>query len=203
MFVISFSPQVTSWLPTFAVRGDIIYINDFLEYDFSSLPEGATLPAEAISDTDYFRGDIERRNGAIYLTLCLPCTVYASVGRRFPVAQSVQSDTQQAEIILPLDLGEVQMGFRDMTVAEWLRHVGSVLTQYGKDGVDCGDVLKNMCYAIQTLDFGEDEDAAAELHEILDRLFEVFGWPQPAEAPAATTGNIRGVLQKIAAWFAG
>jgi hypothetical protein len=40
-------------------------------FDFSQLPEGATLPAEAVG-SKWIVGDISRINGVIHLTLMMP-----------------------------------------------------------------------------------------------------------------------------------
>lgn len=52
------------------VDGDTLWIEG-VELDFSPLPEGAILPAEAV-DCKYFLDKITRRNGVIELTLFQP-----------------------------------------------------------------------------------------------------------------------------------
>lgn len=51
-------------------RGDALTING-LELDFSQLPEGATLPVEAI-DCQWIAGPVERIEGELHLSLILP-----------------------------------------------------------------------------------------------------------------------------------
>jgi hypothetical protein len=50
--------------------GDALTINGET-FDFTQLPEGATLPAEAIG-SDHFTGPVDRTNGELHLTLRLP-----------------------------------------------------------------------------------------------------------------------------------
>lgn len=54
-------------LDTLSVLGDIIIVNGE-EFDFSALPEGGTLPPEAIR-CELFAGNVTRINGVITLTL--------------------------------------------------------------------------------------------------------------------------------------
>lgn len=53
-----------------AIAGDVVNVNG-QSFDFTQLPEGATLPAEAIN-SDYFIGPVERINGELHITLRLP-----------------------------------------------------------------------------------------------------------------------------------
>lgn len=50
--------------------GDVLTIND-VEYDFGPLPDGATLPADAI-DCEFIVGPVERIDGKLQLSLLLP-----------------------------------------------------------------------------------------------------------------------------------
>jgi hypothetical protein len=52
-------------------------------FDFSVVPDGATLPANAI-DSDWFAGPVERIDGELVLTLRLPHGPDASEQIRFP-----------------------------------------------------------------------------------------------------------------------
>lgn len=52
------------------VEGDTIWI-DGAEFDFSPLPDGSILPAEAV-DCKYFVDKITRQNGVIEITLFQP-----------------------------------------------------------------------------------------------------------------------------------
>ena len=51
-------------------QGDTLTING-IAYDFSAIPDGATLPASAV-DCEYIAGNIERINGVLHLSLILP-----------------------------------------------------------------------------------------------------------------------------------
>ena len=63
--------SINSYSPlTVTKQGDALTVNG-IEYDFTALPDGATLPSEAI-DCDYIVGDIERVNGVIEITLLAP-----------------------------------------------------------------------------------------------------------------------------------
>lgn len=50
--------------------GDVLTVNG-QEFDFTPLPDGATLPNEAI-DSEHFAGPVSRINGELQLTLRLP-----------------------------------------------------------------------------------------------------------------------------------
>ena len=50
--------------------GDVLTIND-VDYDFGPLPDGATLPSDAI-DCPWIMGPVERVGGQLNLTLLLP-----------------------------------------------------------------------------------------------------------------------------------
>lgn len=67
---ISFSPQRRNDVLEIYKQGDIITINGE-EFDFTDLPNGATLPLEAI-DSEWFVSSVKRNNGGIEFTLILP-----------------------------------------------------------------------------------------------------------------------------------
>lgn len=50
--------------------GDTLTING-IAYDFSVIPDGATLPASAV-DCEFITGNIERINGVLQISLILP-----------------------------------------------------------------------------------------------------------------------------------
>jgi hypothetical protein len=77
--------------------GDILAINGEA-FDFSQLPEGATLPAEAIG-SDHFAGPVERTNGELHLTLRLPHGPNPSQAVAFPQPITV---TQDGPVELPV-----------------------------------------------------------------------------------------------------
>jgi len=76
------SPQVRGDTLNVARHGDTLTINGRV-FDFSPLPDGAALPAEAI-DCEYIVGPVERVDGQLRLTLLLPITANASEAARFP-----------------------------------------------------------------------------------------------------------------------
>jgi hypothetical protein len=67
---ISFSPQRRDDALAVTKQGDTLTING-VEYDFSGITDGGTLPADAV-DCAYIAGDIERIDGVLHLTLVLP-----------------------------------------------------------------------------------------------------------------------------------
>ena len=68
--IINLSPQRRDDTLSVTKTGDVLTING-INYDFSQLPEGATLPSEAV-DCEFIVGDITRTNGELELTLLLP-----------------------------------------------------------------------------------------------------------------------------------
>lgn len=75
--IFSDSPQIAA-----SVSGDVLTINGQV-FDFSPLPDGATLPAGAI-DSPHFIGPVERIDGELHLTLRFPHGWNASEALRFP-----------------------------------------------------------------------------------------------------------------------
>lgn len=67
---------------TLSRAGDVLRI-DGVDYDFTHLPEGATLPRAAV-DCPWLASDIERVGGALHLTLILPHDATAPPGTLFP-----------------------------------------------------------------------------------------------------------------------
>jgi hypothetical protein len=76
------SPQRRDDTLTVTKQGDTLTING-ISYDFTSIPEGATLPKEAV-DCQWLASDVERINGVLTLTLLIPNTANASEAARFP-----------------------------------------------------------------------------------------------------------------------
>lgn len=66
-----YAPIDPSEALTIVRRGDVLTI-DGERFDFSALPEGATLPAEAVK-CDVLASDVTRINGQLVLTLMFPC----------------------------------------------------------------------------------------------------------------------------------
>ena len=92
---INLSPQRRDDTLAVTKQGDTLTING-TEYDFSQLPDGGTLPAEAV-DCEFVIGAVDRVNGELELTLLLPHGANASESARFP-----------QPIITPAD-GEVEL----------------------------------------------------------------------------------------------
>lgn len=68
--VINFKPQRRDESLSLEKQGDTLIVNG-VPFDFSPLPDGATLPAEAIG-SDWFCGPVDRISGELHLTLILP-----------------------------------------------------------------------------------------------------------------------------------
>jgi hypothetical protein len=93
---IKLSPVRSSDTLSVSRTSDTLTINGGA-FDFSQLPEGATLPAEAIG-SDYFAGPVERINGELHLTLRLPHGPNPSQAVAFPQPITV---TQDGPVELP------------------------------------------------------------------------------------------------------
>jgi len=63
-------------------EGDVLIINEEA-YDFSQVPDGATLPASAI-DSEFIVHEVQRIDGVLYITIILPHGADASEAARFP-----------------------------------------------------------------------------------------------------------------------
>ena len=68
--IINLSPQRSDEVLTVTKSGDVLTLNGD-EFDFSTLPEGGTIPDGAVPN-GFFVGPIERVDGEIHLTLKLP-----------------------------------------------------------------------------------------------------------------------------------
>lgn len=80
--IINFSPIRMDEQLMMDREGDMVMLNG-VEFDFSQLPEGATLPREAI-DSPWFAGPVERIGGELVLNLVLPHGANAPEETRFP-----------------------------------------------------------------------------------------------------------------------
>lgn len=67
---ITLNPQRSDAALSVAKAGDTLTINGEA-FDFSAIPEGATLPAEAVS-SEFVAGPVERLDGVLHITLLLP-----------------------------------------------------------------------------------------------------------------------------------
>lgn len=68
--IIKFVPQRRDETLQLSKAADVLTVNG-LSFDFSPLPDGATLPECAI-DSVWFQGDVERIDGALHIKLLLP-----------------------------------------------------------------------------------------------------------------------------------
>ena len=88
--IIKLSPVRSDLGLVVARSADILEVNG-VEFDFTRLPDGATLPAEAV-DCEFVIAPVERISGGLVLTLMLPHGADASEQSRFP-----------ADIVSPAD----------------------------------------------------------------------------------------------------
>lgn len=95
---ITLSPIRMDETLTAARTGDVLTLNGEA-FDFGPLPEGATLPAEAI-DSEWIVGPVSRIDGDLHLTLRLPHGPNQSKAVAFPRPLVVMVD---GEIDLPCD----------------------------------------------------------------------------------------------------
>ena len=95
--ILKLSPQRRDDTLTISKSGDAITVNG-VTYDFSPLPDGATLPREAI-DCEWICGNVERVNGELVIPILLPHGPDASEAARFPEPLSVANDGQ---VVLPI-----------------------------------------------------------------------------------------------------
>ena len=79
---ITLSPTRTDAPLSISKQGDALTING-VTYDFSVIPDGATLPASAV-DCEYITGNIERINGVLQISLVLPHGPNPSQAVAFP-----------------------------------------------------------------------------------------------------------------------
>ena len=79
---INLSPQRRDDTLSVTKQGDTLTING-TEYDFSQLPDGGSLPADAV-DCEFVIGSVDRVNGELELTLLLPHGPNATEAARFP-----------------------------------------------------------------------------------------------------------------------
>lgn len=94
---INWNPQRREDTLSVVKQGDALIVNG-VTYDFSPLPEGATLPADAIS-SDIFSGPVERISGVLHVTLTLPHGPNPSEAVAFPKPITV---TEDGPVALPV-----------------------------------------------------------------------------------------------------
>ena len=95
--LINLSPIRSDKILSISKTSDTLTING-APYDFSQLPNGATLPKEAI-DCEWIVSDVNRVNGEIELTILLPHGANASHEARFPEPIIKNDDGQ---VVLPI-----------------------------------------------------------------------------------------------------
>ncbi|KKB86477.1 hypothetical protein VW29_02685 [Devosia limi DSM 17137] len=100
---ISFSPQRRDDALTVHKRGDVLTINGEV-FDFSELPNGGTLPADAIN-SQWIVGDVVRGNGGVSLTLLLPHGANPSEAVAFP---AILVNPANGNVPVPFDRPPVQ-----------------------------------------------------------------------------------------------
>lgn len=76
------SPRPGKETLTVVRQGDALICNG-QEFDFSALPDGATLPHTAMQ-SDFFDRDVERVDGDLIISLRIPCGPNAPAETRFP-----------------------------------------------------------------------------------------------------------------------
>ena len=91
-----FSPQRRDDVLILSKSGDALTVNGTV-YDFSPLPDGATLPREAI-DCKWICGNVERVNGELIIPILLPHGPNPPNARAFPEPLTV---TANGPIALP------------------------------------------------------------------------------------------------------
>ena len=79
-------------------QGDCLHINGAV-YDFSALPEGASLPRAAITG-DWLAEDVTRKDNVLHLAVVLPIGKNAPKKSRFPAQITLRKD---GPIALPTD----------------------------------------------------------------------------------------------------
>jgi len=79
-------------------QGDTLLVND-VAYDFSAVPEGASLPQAAVTG-DWLADDVTRVGGVLHLAVILPIGRDANKKSRFPAPVRLRQD---GPVPLPTD----------------------------------------------------------------------------------------------------
>lgn len=87
---ITLTPQRSDKRLTLEKQNQKLIINGE-RFDFKDIPEGATLPREAIQ-SDFIVSDVERIDGILHLTILLPHGANAPYETRFPEPIKVTED---------------------------------------------------------------------------------------------------------------
>ncbi|WP_230392674.1 tail fiber assembly protein [Pseudomonas guariconensis] len=154
--IIKLSPVRSDLSLAIAKSGDTLEVNA-VALDFSRLPDGATLPAEAVG-CEFVISPVERINGELVLTLMLPHAADAPQAARFPV-DLYPTDGQ---VHLPgLDLGE------RLTATAGIIDWSQVITAEMKQAAAAAEVLASA--QIETARLREIADGAiAPLQDAVD-----------------------------------
>ncbi|THD76924.1 hypothetical protein E7681_03525 [Thalassobius vesicularis] len=87
---ITFTPMRQDVALSLHKSGETLIINGEA-FDFSALPEGATLPQAAVACA-WLGSDVERQDGQVHLTLILPHGVHAAPETLFPAPVTLVED---------------------------------------------------------------------------------------------------------------
>jgi hypothetical protein len=87
---LTFSPMRRDDRLSLSCAGDVLTING-IPYDFGPLPDGATLPQEAV-DCDWLAGPVERVDGVLHVALILPHGANAPEATLFPQPITAATD---------------------------------------------------------------------------------------------------------------
>jgi hypothetical protein len=102
MFVISFSLRFGAPKVVLGKIGDTLIVNGD-PLNFSSLPDGAELPAEAM-ENDAVEGNVSRTGDEIRLTVVLPYEVLGHVDAPEPLMITEDGPITLPEIAVPIDV---------------------------------------------------------------------------------------------------
>lgn len=94
--IINLSPQRRDDRLTLSKKGDVLTINGEA-FDFSAVPDGATLPASAVN-SPFIAGDVTRVGGTLTVSLLLPHGPEPSQAVAFPADIKANAD---GKITLP------------------------------------------------------------------------------------------------------
>ncbi|VVM40656.1 hypothetical protein PS631_00264 [Pseudomonas fluorescens] len=154
--IIKLSPVRSDLVLSAIKTGEILEINA-VAFDFSRLPDGATLPAEAVG-CEFVIAPIERVNGELVLTLMLPHSADAPAAARFPV----NLHPADGQVQLPgLDLGDLQLS--SAGIIDW----SQVITAEDKATAAAEDMLAAVA-AEQALRRAAADTAIAPLQDAVD-----------------------------------
>jgi len=110
---IKFSPMRSEAPLTLSRMGDVLTINGEA-FDFSALPDDATLPFTAVT-CDWLAGDITRKDGELHLSLILPHGPHAPDATRFPAPITITADGTDYTVALRRTYGDHRMSNIDFS----------------------------------------------------------------------------------------